>query len=122
MKITVDIPDDQVAEFARLVAEQLIRHRPGAHPAESGHPPPGPGPDPDPDRPTDGRTLLGWADRHDVRNEVLRLGRARKYPSKVVTWDEEQVADVYQVLRSKPPKGSQHWGGAQPKRIVDRST
>lgn len=125
MRLVIDIPDDQVAEFARLLARHLAdigqvpsggpdRPRPPAgQVAGTGHPPnirPAPAERSD-GPPTDGRTLLGWADRHGLRSQVLRFGRARKYPSKVLEWDPEQVADCYHELSSKPPKGSQGWSG-----------
>lgn len=113
--ISIDDPTPEVTEWLKSLPGIPARRdfdRPPARP---------PDPGPDPDRPTDGRTLLGWADRHGLRSDVLRLGRSRRYPGKVVDWSHDQVADVYQVLNSKPPKGSQTWGGATPRASPGRS-
>ena len=108
MRLVIEIPDDDVAEFARLIAAHLaVLIQPPAQPPRSDRPDRAPG-----GPPTDGRTLLGWADRQGLRAAVLKLGRSRRYPSKVLTWTAEQVADVVHELTSKPPKGSQDWGGA----------
>jgi hypothetical protein len=116
---TIDIPEDQVAGLVHLIARHLAESvHPAAPPGDPirpdrpAHPPDGP--------PTDGRTLLGWADRHDLRSAVLKLGRSRRYPSKVLEWTEDQVADVYHELAAKPPKGSQAWGVARSGHVIPK--
>lgn len=121
MRLVIDIPDDQVAEFARLVAAHLATlgqvpprgpDRPPARVAESGHPPDDRRPTTAADRPLDGRSLLGWASKRGQKDQLLALGKARKFPGKVIDWSDGQVKEAWSELSLKPPKGSQHWGAA----------
>jgi hypothetical protein len=67
--------------------------------------------------PSTGHELLGWLYRRDGgergtwHDRAARLAAARGYPSRVLDWDRDQVADVWHELLQKPAKGSVSWGG-----------
>jgi hypothetical protein len=60
--------------------------------------------DPEESPPTDGRQLLGWAAKQDpdAKGAVMSFGKRNGFPSKIVTWDPEQVRKAYQHARSTP--------------------
>lgn len=122
LTLTIDIPDGQVAEFARLVASHL---------ADSGHEaarprrdPGGVGPAPgDPtesgrsdrsraDLPADGRQLLGWLRQQPDRNlhrRAVDLAKSRGYGTLLVKLGPDQAADLYHELTAGRPRAK--WGG-----------
>lgn len=67
-------------------------------------------------RPMSGRQLLGWIGQQPNARTMLRrverLGRSRGYPSLILKWSADQVADVFHELREKAAKGSSQWGGS----------
>ena len=58
-------------------------------------------PDEEESPPTDGRQLLGWAAKQvpDRKGSILSFGKKHGYPSKIVSWDRDQVVRAYRFAR-----------------------
>ena len=70
---------------------------------------PGPAPRREPgdfeeEAPADGRQLLGWSRKQvpDAMGQVMSFGKKRGYPSKIVTWSEDQVLSAWAAVRAAP--------------------
>jgi hypothetical protein len=61
--------------------------------------------DPDDDTPRDGRQLMGWARKQvpDAIGPLMSYGKTHGLPSKIVTWDAEQVRAAYHHARDTRP-------------------
>ena len=62
----------------------------------------------DEDIPTDGRQLMGWARKQDpdAIGPLMSFGKSHGFPSKIVTWDPEQVLAAYRHAKgARRPKG-----------------
>ena len=59
----------------------------------------------DEDAPTDGRQLLGWSSKQipDAKGLILSYGRKNGLPSKIVSWNPQQVAAAYRFARGRLP-------------------
>jgi hypothetical protein len=53
--------------------------------------------------PTSGRQLLGWAAKQDpdAKGLVIAFGKEKRYPPKIVDWDDEEVRAAYRYARGQ---------------------
>jgi hypothetical protein len=60
--------------------------------------------DPEESPPADGRQLLGWAAKQDpdAKGTVMSFGKRNGFPSKIVSWTEEQVRAAYRHAKGAP--------------------
>jgi hypothetical protein len=69
--------------------------------------------DEDEDRPTTGRQLLGWSQKQpgDAKGFLIRFGKKRELPPRILDWNERQVATAYRAYRQAAINGLAEKGG-----------
>ncbi len=64
-----------------------------------------------PEIPEDGRQLLGWAKRNGQDKALLNAGERFGLPGRIVTWNQDEVRDVYEYLTQESGQANGHRNG-----------